>query len=724
MSDLFGQSYSQLDGSIKNRVLDFIVKLQERPDAPGLDLKKPTGVIDPRVMTARVTDFWRAVLIELPDSHGFILVAVKPHDDAYTYATRLRFGVNEVTGALEVVDQAALDDAVTRAATPAGADRAGADRAGADRGSAGRGSADQPAQPAAQPILNGVRSRDLLRFGVAENIAERLVTISDEDQFLAVAAALPAVQANAVHDLATGRSPDEVWADLVQETVEGALDRPLSRLTFTDGRDVDELRAVLEGDFKAWRVWLHPLQRTLAYHNGWRGPFRVTGGAGTGKTVTAIHRAKHVAQRLQPEHPDVKVLVTTFTKNLAQAIESQLGELAGVEIRSRVDVLNIDALAQRILARHDPTTRKTRLCSDDDAAIVTVWDAARGVTSEPWPVDFLHSEWSQVVLAQGISDRDEYLRASRSGRGRRLSRPQRAELWKVFERFTQLLTAQELMTFTQAASQAAAAAATGSGEPGSVRYRHAIIDEAQDLHPAHWRLLRALVAPGDDDLFLVGDAHQRIYGRPVVLSRFGIETRGRSRRLTVNYRTSREILRWSLGVMQGQAVDDLEGENETLAGARSEFSGPAPVVRGFDTGAQEKAALVSTAREWHNDGIPWSQMAIMVRQRWVVDPLVTALDEAGVPATKVEAKTEESALGDEVRVMTMHRAKGLEFRAVAVIGAGDRDLPPPAIRQLDGDERKAAWRREQNLLYVCGSRARERLYVSWVGKPSELLGPA
>lgn len=705
MSDLFGRSYSELDGGVKNRVLDFIVKLQERPDAPGLNVKTPEGVTDARIKTARVTDFLRAVLIELPGANGFILVAVKPHDDAYVYAVKLRFGVNEVTGALEVVDQAALDEAVTQALP------------------------EQPQAPAAKPVLHGVRARDLVRFGVDEKLAEQLVQVTEEERFLAIAAALPAIQGNAVADLAAGQSADDVWADLVQvqeqdidpDDVEGALDRPLSRLTFTDGRDVDELRAVLEGDFKAWRVWLHPLQRTLAYHDGWRGPFRVTGGAGTGKTVTAVHRAKHLAQRLREHEPDVKVLVTTFTKNLATAIEAQLVELAGAEIRSRAEVLNVDALAQRILTRHEPGGRKPRLCSDDNADIVAAWEAARVLgRSEPWPVSFLQGEWSQVVLAQGITDRDGYLRASRSGRGRRLSRPQRAELWSIFERFTQLLTAQDLMTFTQAASRAAAVAnATGGAQPGP-RYRHAVVDEAQDLHPAHWRLIRAVVPPGDDDLFLVGDAHQRIYGRPLVLSRLGIETRGRSRRLTVNYRTSREILRWSLGVAQGHAVDDLEGEDETLAGARSEFRGPEPQLVGCNSLVEEKASLAERLRGWHDEGVPWSEMAVMARGRWLVDELAVTLTEAAVPADKVEART-DSALGDEVRVMTMHRAKGLEFRAVAVVGAGEKDLPPPAVRNLDGEEREVAWRRERNLLYVSSSRARERLYVSWVGASSDLM---
>jgi superfamily I DNA/RNA helicase len=716
VSDLFSRSYNELDGSIKNRVLDFVVKLQERPDMPGLDLKTPEGVSDGRVKTARVTEFWRAVVIELPNSHGYVLVAVKPHDDAYKFAGRLRFGVNEVTGALEVVDEAALGEAVTRA------------------------TAAQPSRGIPAPVLNGIRPRDLHRFGIAEEITEQLVSITDEDQLLAVAAELPGVQGNAVLDLAAGRSVEDVWADLIAEEqreidtsdVLEALNRPLSRLTFTDGRSAEELRAVLEGDFKAWRVWLHPLQRKLAYHGGWRGPYRVTGGAGTGKTVTAIHRARHLANRLEREGSEAKVLFTTFTKNLAQNIESQLKELAGPEIMHRVEVRNIDALAQRILTAGNDAGQRPRLRSDTDPVVREVWDAARVHASENWDVAFLRAEWVDVVLAQGIDEQAEYLRASRSGRGRRVSRPQRADLWGIFERFTQLLNVQELMTFTQAAARAAAMArqlGTGDGDltesgvrrAGLSPYRYAIIDEAQDLHPAHWRLLRAVVPPDTDDLFVVGDAHQRIYGRPLVLSRYGIETRGRSRRLTVNYRTSRQILGWSTRIAYGQAVDDLEGQNDSLAGARSEFGGPEPETCGFASSAEERAVLAEKLRLWSESDIRWSQMAVVARARKQVDDLDEALRDLGVPVAKVDANTDENMLGDVVRVMTMHRAKGLEYRAVAVTGAGKKELPPWAVRRLEGEERDAAWGRERSLLYVAGSRARERLYVSWVGEPSELL---
>lgn len=718
MSDQFGRSYSDLDGSIKNRVLDFVVKLQERPDIPGLDLKTPEGVSDHRIKTARVSDFWRAVLIELPDSQGYVLVAVKPHDDAYSYAERLRFGVNEVTGALEVIDEAALYQAVESA------------------------SPSQSDDTAATPVLGQLRAKDLRPFGVAENIADQLVAVTDENQLLAIAQELPALQANAVLDLAEGRDPSQVWADLVAEEeaeidtsdVLQALGRPMSRLTFTDGRDTEELRAVLEEDFRAWRVWLHPLQRKLAYHNGWRGPYRVTGGAGTGKTVTAIHRARHLADRLEQQGSDAKVLFTTFTKNLAQNIESQLQELAGTDITKRVEIRHIDSLAHRVLTAGDESGTRLKLRSDDADEIRTAWDSARQAATGQWDPVFLQAEWNQVILAQGIEDRAEYLRASRSGRGRRVSRPQRDDLWTVFERFAQILNAHGVMTYTQAASRAATRAGAAQSDGAAVtdsgthragpQYQHAVVDEAQDLHPAHWRLVRAVTEPGNDDLFIVGDAHQRIYGKPVVLSRYGIETRGRSRRLTVNYRTSRQILNWSMRVAYGYPVDDLEGEGESLDGARSEFDGPEPEAQGFRSVSAERRALVEKLSSWHDSGLRWADIAVVARTHAQVGELVDELTDADIPVAKVGNTTDENTLGDYVRAMTMHRAKGLEYRAIALVNASNKELPPRFVRELDADEQEAAYARERNLVYVAGSRACEQLYVSWAGEPSELLAMA
>ncbi|HEY9473196.1 MAG TPA: UvrD-helicase domain-containing protein [Mycobacteriales bacterium] len=702
LSDLFQSSYDSLDGSFKARVMDFLMKLQRDPDSPGLDLKLPKGAADRRVRTARVNDDYRAVLLELPDRAGYVLAAVKSHDEAYRFAERVVFGVNEVTGALELLDPAALRAAITDAVPGAGT-------------------------PETRPVLSHVRERELRRLGFDEQVAGSLVRITDEDALLTVADRLPRAQAEALLDLAAGRTVDEVWVDLVEHSematgpidttdVLAALERPLSRLSFTSPDNEAELRAVLEGSFEKWRVWLHPLQRRVAYRTGYRGPVRVTGGAGTGKTVTALHRAAYLAAGLSL---DQRVLFTTYTRTLAQLIKEQLVRLAGPSVLSRVDVLTVDALARRVLAAADTSrdaNRRMRVASDTAAEVTALWEQAARGSRGGWTADFLASEWSSVILAQGIRDRDAYLIARRAGRGRRLSRIDRADLWQVFERFTLLLAANETMTFTQIAARAADAPV------GNLRYRYAVVDEAQDLHPAHWRLLRRIVPEDTDDLFLVGDAHQRIYAYKVSLSSLGIETRGRSRRLTVNYRTSREILRWCLGVVDGHPVDDLDTETDTLAGARSAFRGPDPVSAGFDSRREELAALTRTVHGWIGEQIVPADICVMTRTRGLGSEVAQALADGGLEVLVLGPDTSDDPGRPGVRVATMHRAKGLEFRAVALVGVEEGTIPvPPPVTGEGGDHDHQHEQQERCLLYVAGSRARERLSVTWTGKPSPLL---
>lgn len=712
--DLFQNSYDELDGSIKSRVLNFIMKLQQDADATGLDFKRPKGAANKHVRTARVTDQYRAVLVNAgadDDNSRLYLVAVKKHDDAYKFAETLTLQVNEKTGAAELYDPIALGEAMHNARSQASVDAV-------------------PLMPAS------VSQADLERFGVASEVAVELMQLTTEDALERLVDALPASQGNAVLDLAFGKNPQDVWNDLVIDEpgpidvtdFQAALQRPLSRLSFTsvDGENADELRAVLEGDLAKWRVWLHPLQRKLATHEGWNGPFRVTGGAGTGKTVTAIHRARFLGQQLDSAgaDPKSKVLFTTYTRNLAQTIEGQLIQLAGPSITSRVNVINIDSLARAVAAATDSGrlfVNSSKVAFDNQ--LEPLWRTAVQPAKGDWEPGFLNDEWSEVVLGNGIVDEAGYLRVPRSGRSVRLSRPQRADVWAVIERFQALLRAQNLTTFTELASRAATALTADPGLRAQFGYCHAVIDEAQDLDPARWKLLRALVTPGPDDLFIVGDAHQRIYGKPAPLSRFGIETRGRSRRLTVNYRTSREILRWVLSIADADA-DDLDTGSDTLAGARSVFGGPEPELLGFASKTEEDKGLVAKIEQWVADGVRKSDVGVFVYERNDVREIVETLEAAGIGAEAVNESTKEEKLGDVVRVMTMHRAKGLEYRAVALVRLGSKSFPPYYIQHKQGEEREQEENKLLRVLYVAGSRARERLALFWTGELSSLLGRA
>ncbi len=704
LNELFEKHARDLDGSVYQKVMNFIIKFQSAPTAVGFDLKTPKGVKDKRIKSARVDDYWRAVLVELKPGTAYTLVAVKQHDPAYDFAQDFAVDVNAVSGALEITNSVALSSKVRQVAAVAAVSSA----------------------PSLLGAL-GLKVKHLNKFGITDSVAEAVMALPDEDTLLEFVDVLPKNLQNILLDLGSGRTVDEVWAEHVPEIAvaidtedfAAAAASPASRVMFTDGSS-EELRTVLEGSFRRWRIWLHPTQRAMAEHDGWNGPARVTGGAGTGKTVTALHRARHLAKRMEAID-DGKILVTTYTRNLAGEMESQLLELAGAVVAGRTEVTNIDRLVHRLVTSLDKSAGKLKLISDSAASFRQALDLAVSTGPGEWDADFVQGEWSSVVLAQGLSSREAYLKAPRAGRSRRLSKPQRAEVWDVMERLTQYLANDNVMTYTQAAARAADLVLVSDRD---FRYRHAIVDEAQDLHPAHWRLLRNLVPAGKDDIFIAGDAHQRIYGAPFRLSNAGINIVGRSRKLTVNYRTSRQILAWCVSVMNGEAVDDLDDGSETLQGARSEFSGPAPTETGYATQAKELAGLVDLVKEWHDSNFAYADICVMTRYSDGVDGVLSALQAADLLAARVDNRTDESKLGDKIRVMTMHRGKGLEYRAVALVNVSDGKIPAGFVKDLSEEDREQALLRERNLLYVAGSRAREALAVSWSGQPSTLLSVA
>jgi superfamily I DNA/RNA helicase len=221
------------------------------------------------------------------------------------------------------------------------------------------------------------------------------------------------------------------------------------------------------------------------------------------------------------------------------------------------------------------------------------------------------------------------------------------------------------------------------------------------------------VATGPDDLFLTGDPHQRIYGNHVSLKQVGITVAGRSTRLRINYRTSAEILRWSLGVMEDVAVADLSDGLDSLDGYRSALHGETPTVVGAASPTAEAEDLALALEEWHSDGVDWADMAVVARTNKLVESLTRALGRHGVPTGE-----------DGVRVATMHGMKGLEFRCVAIAAVGADRLPSPGAVTPAADDpvrHMLDVQQERCLLFVAATRARERLRISWSGDPSPLI---
>lgn len=461
--------------------------------------------------------------------------------------------------------------------------------------------------------------------------------------------------------------------------------------------------------FALWRVYLHPAQHRMAY-GSFAGPARVTGGPGTGKTVAALHRAKHLAAS---SAADRSVLVTTFTKTLAGSLETGLRLLIDDEsLLRRLDVRHIDQVAYRMVsAEHG---KLPVMPPDEEKAR---WKRLIGRLGLHCSEAFLGQEWRQVVLAQAITHRDEYLAATRSGRGRQLRAQQRAQVWEALAAFADDLRSEGWWTYETICVEAARLLAERESKP----YRHIVVDEAQDLSPWQWRMLRAAVPPGPDDLFIAGDTHQRIYHHRVSLRRVGIDIAGRSERLKINYRTTAEILAWSLGVLRGEAIDDMNEELETLAGCRSDVHGAPPTRHGATTRSAELEHLVRTVRGWLGSGVEPGQIGIAARSSTLVDAAATVLSSAGIAAISLAKRP---ARDGELSVATMHRMKGLEFRCVAVIGVGEHSVPPSSAVTPAAEDQVSHdldMQRERCLLFVACTRAREELLVSWHGSPSPLL---
>ncbi|MET8634386.1 UvrD-helicase domain-containing protein [Streptomyces sp. NPDC004680] len=704
MADVFGKSYDALDGSVQPLVLQFIMKMQRDPDSNGLNLKPPKGAKDKRVRTARVTDNYRAVLMHYAD-RIYYLVAVLPHDDAYDFAANILFDINKVTGGIELINLGSLYG--TLSGQPK--------------------SADSTADTKTPAFFAGVSDADFERLGVHSSIVPALREIHSEDAVLGIVETLPKLARDVILCLADGMSVEEVWEqvsslaatkdEIDPEDYEAAIERPATKEAFVVTGDIAEFGRILTEPLSAWRIFLHPAQRNLAERKTpYKGPARVTGGPGTGKTVVALHRVKALAERLPAGHA---ILLTTFTTNLANLLKSQLKDLGGAQLLAKVDVRNIDKVAYGTVKETFGPEAPSRL---KDGEVLNRWlELAQEQSVHHFDGRFLDAEWKQIVLAQDIRSRDEYFAARRAGRGRRLSRPERAQVWSLIEEFERRLDREKAAGVVQLAAQAARIASGWSDEERP--YRHIVVDEAQDLHAAHWKLLRALVPEGDDDLFIVGDAHQRIYDNRTSLSAHGINIRGRSKRLTLNYRTTRQILVASLNLLGKVEFDDLDGNPEHLRGYRSVLSGALPETQRYRTPAEEMTALAQRVDGWQREGIKPHEIAVVARTHALADTAVQALREAKLDAVKVgDSRVPDPDEG--VQVMTMHRIKGLEYRAVAIVGVGAQHMPLPSALTPQTEDRLqygSDLRREQSLLFVSATRAREQLLITWSGEVSQFL---
>ena len=700
MSSDFLDAFAKLPRPQQRGVRTLISRFNADSTASGLNYERIHAARDPAMRSLRIDQGYRAIVLKPEHGDVHMLLWADKHDDAYTWAERHECRINAETGALQVYEPRAEPDA--EAAAPVEAP------------------ADAPVPPLA---FRNLRVRELARLGVPAAMLAEVRTVRDDADLDGMQPRLPLEAYEALFLYLAGESYEDLVREreAPQEPVDtrdfaAALSRDDSRGRFVVVEDELELEAMLNAPLERWRVFLHPSQRRLV-ERPWNGPARVLGAAGTGKTVVAMHRARWLARNLPGRG---RILFTTFTKNLAADIRHNLGAICKPEELARIEVTNLDHWVVGFLRgrRYEFRIRYER--------VQEAWQ--RALDLKPSDLDvtdaFYDDEWEQVIQAHGVTTLDEYLHVSRVGRGTRLNRAARAKAWRVFEEYRTQLAERGVKEVDDAYRDAATLL---QNDRGTLDYVAVVVDEAQDMGAQAYRLIRHIVPAGANDLFVVGDGHQRIYGRnKVVLGRCGIDVRGRSRKLRLNYRTTEETRCWAARLLAGRAIDDLDGGSDDDKGITSLTRGPEPLLRNFESREEQSAFIVAYLKQVKTEDASLRGVCVVARTRCERDAIAETLKEHDLTHVALEAGSVDAAETDGVRLATMHRVKGLEFDRVVMASINSDMVPLPIAIDARGDavERESAETEERALVYVAATRSKKELLVLSYDTPSRLLQPA
>ena len=814
-SDLM-RSLLELPKKAQKHATTFLTKFQANPRSSGINLERIANAADEKLYSARIDQRYRAIIAFQKSSNVYVLLYVGDHDDAYKWAETKRISVNPNTRAIQLYDMAPQEeiDAAIRddlqnevgwgsvaanvpqpdSAVPESVSPPMEDHYGTNHGTASASATSavasktpqqaprQASEPHTGPLPDTYRAltdNDMRRFGVPDMYVPVMCTRKTweafdrwgsrlpEDAFTYltfVAEGLPKSEVFGLLDETEGKKSDrlgleqqmpassvESGEEADPEDFRAALSSYASQQSFVVVQGEADLKRILDAPLEQWRVFLHPSQRLYAEHD-YHGPFRLLGGAGTGKTVVAMHRAKRLAARLLRNGSRQKVLFTTYSRNLATDIASNLKLICTPDEFNTIDVVNLDKLVKDLLTGHGYSGEIwydgiSDYGNDLDAA----WRkaiASIGVNDPKLTVSFFKSELSQVIVPQQVRNAADYMRVLRKGRGTRLNRAQKLAVWQVVETYRRIMQTNGAYD-VDTAMQNVVSLLTQGDMPR--KYAHVVVDEGQDFSTPAYRVIRALVDEGDNDIFIVGDAQQRIYGHIAVLSKCGIRIQGRARKLRINYRTTEQIRSAADSIFRSSGADvadsvfaavhgiedaspattfdDLDGGESPTGDSRSLMSGPVPEALRFASQSDEMDAV----REWiyglcgtaedavsdESDGgrVDPRNVCVVARSRYCIDQWYKTLDD-GLPYGVYRLDRDaENRQRQGIRIATMHRVKGLEFDYVVVVDVNDGVCPPKPALQSAGADPAALndiYREERSLIYVAMTRAKKGVLLTGV----------
>ncbi|MDP2645963.1 MAG: 3'-5' exonuclease [Desulfobacterales bacterium] len=700
ISNDFLKSFSGIPRREQTKVREFFEKFRVNPASPSINYEKIQKARDENVRSVRIDQDYRGIILKPASGNVYMLLWVDHHDKAYAWAENRIFSINAETGGLQVVNVEERPLTVE----------------------------PEEAKDASGRLFDSYKDAELMRLGVPQILLPLVRQLKKSDDLDAIESRLPQEAYEALFFLAEGFSLPDVLKDLEKEQppVEvdttdfvTALENPDSKRRFHVVAGALELAEILNSPLELWRIFLHPSQRSIV-EKEYNGPVRVLGGAGTGKTVVALHRARWLAEKVFTKEND-RILFTTFTKNLAADIKENLRKLCSSDVMKKIDVINLDAWVIQFLKKHG---YNYSLIFQDNTG--PYWQNALNLAPADLEIDesFYTQEWAQVIQGQGITTSDEYMKASRVGRRKRLSRFMKQKIWSVFEEYRAQLNAKGLKEMADAVRDARIIL---ENKGDILPYQAIIVDEAQDMGMEAFKLIRQMIpesrSESKNDLFIVGDAHQRIYRQKVVLSHCGINIRGRGKKLKINYRTTEETRKWAVKLLEGKAVDDLDGGLDPQKGYKSLLHGESPEVRCFNSFTEEVQFIAAYLNELIKERIDMNTACLVVRTNDLLKQYEAALLESGIKTYLVKRTVADDRKAPGLRLATMHRVKGLEFDEVIIASVNDGLVPLqlPSMGYQSSELTEENENLERALLYVAATRAKKKVVITSYGGKSSLL---
>lgn len=684
----FLTAFAKLPRQVQGKVTEFVNKFRNDPTSPGINYEKIANAQDKKIYSVRIDNTYRGIVVRQPETGVYLLLWVDHHDEAYEWASRKRCEVNPKTGAVQVFDVQTIQEEVVNLKE--------------------------------EPLFADIADDQLLEIGVPEAQLEYVKAFTKKEDFYNSANSIPHDVYEYLSWLVEGFTIEDV-KELIEdekeeqqnaEDLSAALEVPASLKSFVIVDGEDELRRIMAEPLEKWRVFLHPTQRKIVKKN-YSGSARVLGGAGTGKTVVAMHRAKQLASKISGQQ---RILFTTFTANLAADIKENLRKICSVEELRRIEVVHLDAWVNQFL-RESGFAAQIKYDEISD-----LWEKAvlHANVDLPYDASFYEEEWNRVVIAQEAMSLPLYAKATRNGRGTRLDRKKRMLVWKVFEAYQNLMKENQIRDINTAMYESTKLLQSAGSQP---RYAHIIVDEGQDFSDNAYRLLRALAGEEHaNDIFIVGDSHQRIYKNHPTLSKCGINVRGRSSILKINYRTTEEIRKYAFALLNGISFDDLDEDTDLGDMCQSLTHGSVPMIKNFKDASAELQYIAGEIKRLKDNGVALNDICVVARTKPLIDDYVKQLKNEGINTFVIKRNKNDDRGLMGVRVATMHRVKGLEFKYVFVVAANSRIVPlPAAINHTDAISEAESITSEKCLLYVALTRAQKGAYVTSYGKPSEFL---